>query len=170
MDYNFDKSFEWLMESEGGYVNNPQDPGGATIWGVTKKNWEEFLCRQVSLDEFKALKPQDVKKFYLCNYWQKCGSAVFKSGLDYAVFDFAVNAGVAQARKNLQRALGCVPDGVFGTRTLTALATTPVEAVIENYTNDRIAFYESLKTFPVFGKGWVNRANKVKENALTLLK
>lgn len=153
-----------MLKSEGGYSDNPKDPGGATNLGVTKKAWEDYVGHAVSKQDIKNLTVDLVRPFYKARYWDACKCDGLPSGLDYLVFDTCVNAGPGRAIKLLQKVLNLQADGVFGLKTMNAVAQYtghPLDTLIQTYTKARIAFYESLPTFGTFGKGWVARANKV---------
>ena len=98
---NFDKCFDLLLKHEGGFVNHPEDPGGATNLGVTKRVMQEFLGRAVSMGEMKALTSEDVKSVYKKLYAVKVRVDDLPSGLDWAVLDWAVNSGPGRAAKAL---------------------------------------------------------------------
>ena len=94
---NFDKCFDRLLKHEGGFVNHPEDPGGATNLGVTKRAMQEFLGRAVSMGEMKSLTPEDVKPVYKKLYADKIRFDELPAGLDWAVLDWAVNSGTGRA-------------------------------------------------------------------------
>ena len=176
---NFPVVIDHLITNEGGYVNHPMDPGGATIYGVTKKNWESYTGRKWSKSEFKRLTPRDVKRFYEARYWDSCSCDSLPSGVDYCVFDFAVNSGVSRSSKYLQRIVGSVQDGVIGEKTLQAVFSyidsyeTKKQgciALIDKIIADRKLFLSRLKTFAVFGRGWNNRIKSVRIKAYELVK
>lgn len=162
---NFDKSLALVLKSEGGYVNHPADPGGRTNLGVTQRAWELYVGRTVTEDEMRALTPENVKPFYKINYWTPARCNEWQAGLDYVMFDAAVNMGVPRAIKLLQQACNVTPDGDIGPMTLAAVKATT--NLIEKFSVQKEAFYRSLKTFPVFGKGWLNRVAEVQRNAGT---
>lgn len=170
MKDNFKRCFQRMLKSEGGYSDNPKDPGGATNLGVTKKAWEDYVGHEVTKQVIKDLTPDVVRPFYKTRYWDACKCDGMPSGLDYCLFDMCVNAGPGRAVKLLQKCLNLVQDGQIGVKTMTAVAQYtghPLETLIQSYTNARIAFYRSLPTFTYFGKGWVDRANKVASKALS---
>ena len=172
MQSNFRRSLDLLLKSEGGFSNHSQDPGGMTNLGVTAKVWEEWVGHPVDEKQMRALTPEDVAPLYKRKYWDACRSDELVSGLDYAVFDCAVNSGVGRAVKILQSCVGVNPDGGFGSVTMAAVAQFQGEAaktLIREYCDNRLNFLKSLKTFAVFGKGWENRVNSVKSEALEML-
>jgi hypothetical protein len=165
MDSNFDKALACVLKSEGLYVNNPADPGGETMRGVTRNAWSTWLKRPVEDGEMAKLTVEDVTPFYKALYWESAGCDKMPIGLDYLLFDAAVNMGVGRAVRLLQQSLGCVPDGVIGPNVINALNITPVDRLLTKFTTQKEQFYKSLKTFSVFGQGWLNRCQDVLNNA-----
>jgi lysozyme family protein len=167
---NFEKCLEMLLVHEGGFVNHPDDPGGMTNLGVTKKVWEEWVGHDVSEKEMRNLTPTMVASLYKRKYWDACRADELVSGLDYCVFDVAVNSGVGRAIKLLQQTVGATPDGGYGsiTAALVKEAEKDAEKIISLFSSRRLEFLESLKAFPTFGKGWSRRVAEVKEKALEM--
>ena len=159
-----------LLVHEGGFVNHPDDPGGMTNLGVTKKVWEEWVGHDVSEKEMRNLTPTMVASLYKRKYWDACRADELVSGLDYCVFDVAVNSGVGRAIKLLQQTVGATPDGGYGsiTAALVKEAEKDAEKIISLFSSRRLEFLESLKAFPTFGKGWSRRVAEVKEKALEM--
>jgi len=167
---NFDKCLELMLKHEGGFVNHPQDPGGMTNLGVTARVWEEWLGRPVSEKEMRNLTPTMVKPLYKRKYWDAVRADDLVSGVDYAVFDVAVNSGPGRAIKFLQSCVGVTADGGFGPRTLAAVKVAEQDParLIELYSARRLEFLQSLRTFPTFGRGWSRRVEEVKTVALAM--
>ena len=168
---NFDTCFELVLKHEGNYVDHPKDPGGRTNLGVTQRVWEEWLGRPVSEKEMRALTPTMVKPLYKRKYWDACRADDLVAGVDYCVFDVAVNSGPGRAIKFLQSCVGVTVDGGFGPATLAAVkkAEEDPARLVELYCAKRLEFLQSLKTFETFGKGWSRRVAEVKEEALKML-
>jgi len=169
MQDNFDKSLELILQSEGGFVHNPADPGGMTNLGVTAKTWAEFKGRSVTAKEMKSLTPDDVAPLYEHKYWDACSCDALPSGIDYLVFDFAVNAGPGRSIKTLQSVLGVPKDGSIGPVTLQNVDIANKNDLIAQFSEAKKEFYESLPTFPTFGKGWINRINIARGNASSMI-
>lgn len=173
MKANFDASFAQVMKSEGGYVNDAADHGGETNLGVTIGAWGAYLGRAIQPGEMKALTLDTVKPFYKTMYWDKVKCDDLPAGVDYAVFDFAVNAGVARAAKFLQRAVGAVDDGVVGPNTLFLVKKTTPGKLLENFTEQKEKFYNTLAeknpTQQKFLKGWMNRVASVQTAATSMM-
>ena len=162
---NFQKSLELLLKSEGGFVNHPSDPGGMTNLGVTKKAWEAYVGRQVDEAEMRGLTPEIVAPFYKARYWNPCKCDQLPLGIDYAVFDFAVNAGVSRASKTMQSALGTAADGIVGPATIGVATNADPDHFLEKFSAAKEQFYRNLPTFEHFGKGWLRRVSEVKQTA-----
>jgi len=169
MQSNFQKSFELMLKSEGGYVNNPADPGGMTNLGVTKATWENWIGRQSNEAEIRNLTFAKVEPLYKKKYWDAVRADELPDGIDYLVFDFAVNAGVGRAIKTLQTAVGVASDGWFGPATMTDVKALDPHELIERFSKAKEDFYRSLPTFDVFGQGWINRVADVKQKATLMV-
>jgi lysozyme family protein len=169
MKDNWQKSFEMMLESEGGYVNHPSDPGGMTNLGVTKRVWEEWVGRESNEKEMRSLTPEMVAPLYKRKFWDACKCDELPTGVDYLVFDFAVNAGPGRSAKILQTAVGVPADGGIGPITLAAVKAQDPTELIQKFSDAKEAFYRSLNTFETFGKGWLNRVAAVKIKASSML-
>ena len=171
MTDNFNVCFDLMLAHEGGYIDHPKDPGGRTNHGVTQRVWEEWLGRPVSEKEMRALTPIMVKPLYKRKYWDACRADDLVAGVDYVVFDVAVNSGPGRAIKFLQSCVNATVDGGFGPATLAAVkkAEEDPARLIELYCAKRLEFLQSLKTFETFGKGWSRRVQEVKDKALKML-
>ena len=166
---NWKRSFELMLKSEGGFVNHKDDPGGMTNLGVTKRVWEQWVGRESNEKEMRSLTPTMVEPLYKRKYWDACKCDDLPKGLDYLVFDFAVNAGPGRSIKTLQSAVGTTPDGIIGPKTLAAVRAIDPHELIEKFSVAKTEFYESLPTFPTFGRGWLNRVADVKVKASNML-
>jgi lysozyme family protein len=171
MKENFDICLAKMLAHEGGFVNHPQDPGGMTNLGVTKRVWEEWVGHEVDEKQMRALTPETVAPLYKRKYWDAVRADDLVAGVDYVVFDVAVNSGPGRAVKFLQSAVGVTADGGFGPATLAAVKKSEEDPtkLIELYCAKRLEFLQSLKTFETFGKGWSRRVAEVKEAALKML-
>ena len=146
---NFDQAFERVIGHEGGYVNDPRDPGGETKFGVSKRAYPS--------EDIAGLTLERAKSIYFRDYWVPAGCTVVNDALRFELFDTAVNLGVVQAIKILQRAVGAAPDGVIGAQTLGKLSDVEASTLLRRMQGARLRFYTDLKTFPAFGAGWVRR-------------
>jgi len=165
MKDNFDECLKMLLHHEGGYVNHPSDPGGETNLGVTKKVYQEWGGTK----DMKDLTVEDVAPIYKKEYWDRCKCDDLESGVDWAVFDWAVNSGTGRAAKAIQKICGAAQDGAIGPKTLALIGTQNTQYVIEEFGKIRQDFYESLKTFDTFGKGWTRRNKETTAKALEMI-
>ena len=162
---NYDHCLEMVLHHEGGYVDHPDDPGGETNMGITKRVWEEWGGEKDMID----LEVEDVMPIYRENYWDRVKGDELPSGVDWAVFDIAVNSGTGRAGKFLQEAVGAKPDGVIGPMTMALVKKSDPKTVVKKIYKRRQAFYESLSNFKHFGKGWTRRNEETYHQALDLL-
>tara|TARA_R110000824_G_scaffold134620_1_gene297602 strand:- start:405 stop:917 length:513 start_codon:yes stop_codon:yes gene_type:complete len=168
MKNNFDKCLAKLLSHEGGYVNHPKDPGGMTNLGVTKRVYDDWIGRESTEQEMRDLTPADVGPIYKKNYWDRVKGDDLPSGVDWCAFDWAVNSGSGRPAKAIQRAVGAAADGAIGPMTLKAVADKDPKEIIEYVFQVRQSFYESLKTFETFGKGWTRRNKETLDQALQM--
>jgi lysozyme family protein len=167
---NFDHCLKAVLKHEGGYVDHPRDPGGATNLGCTKKVWEEFVGREVDEAEMRALIPDVVKPLYKKNYWDKIKGDQLPSGVDYAAYDLAVNSGTGRAAKYLQQIAGVHADGVIGPKSMEAILVCDPEQTVDAICDMRLDFLQRLPTWNTFGKGWGRRVEEVKSIGLQMAK
>ena len=154
---NFDSAFDLVLKHEGGYVNHPSDPGGATNMGIT-----EAVARRVGYrGPMQDLPVELAKRIYHEDYWKAVRAEELPPTVRYAVFDAAVNSGPAQSIKWLQRALGVADDGVLGPKTLTAANQANPDALRARIVAQRLIFMTNLNTFGTFGRGWTRRCCEI---------
>ncbi len=169
MERNFPEALAHTLRFEGGWANHPNDPGGATMKGVTHRTYTRYLGRDVTHDELRAIPDEHLADIYRKYYWDACRCDALPDGLDVAVFDTAVNTGPAQAARLLQRLVGVPADGAIGPRTIAAIndyvAVHGLPSLIEAYTEARQNFYRLLPTYVHFGEGWRKRAENVAQVA-----
>lgn len=162
MEANFDTETQWLLVHEGGYVNHPKDPGGATNRGVTQRTYDGYRKRMgLPIQSVRSIIMLEVLDIYKTQYWDKIAGDQLPTGLDYAVYDFAVNSGPKRAVQFLQELLGNVAaDGIMGNQTLGALAAfgpKDMPGLIEGYCEKRWNWMQTLTTWSTFGTGWTRR-------------
>jgi len=145
----FDEAFQILLGHEGSFVDHPRDPGGATKWGITKRDHPG--------EDIPNLTQERAKIIYKHGYWAPAGCDAVPSELKFDLFDSAVNQGVTTAIKFLQAAVGETADGILGPRTLQAVNSTPALRIVARFNGYRLQHYAALHTFPTFGRGWCRR-------------
>lgn len=147
---NFDQAFERLIGHEGGYVNNPADPGGETKFGISKRQYPSEDIKNMTLERAKFLYGRD--------YWSQSGADLVHDALKFDMFDTAVNSGPKTAIKLLQRALGVVDDGRIGPVTMTAITHADPERLLSNFNGWRLDFLnDNPDLWAKFGRGWAQR-------------
>jgi lysozyme family protein len=162
MKGNLENCVKLTFGDEGGYVNHPADPGGPTKYGITLKTLAAYRRQTVTAGDVKALSLAEAAAILDSQYWRKVWGDELPKGVDYAMFDFAVNSGPAQAIKTAQRILGVDHDGSMGAMTLAALQKIPAKEFINQYCTARLGFMRGLNTWGTFGKGWSARVAHVR--------
>lgn len=171
----FETALAHVLEMEGGYTDDPSDPGGPTNFGITLADYAGFLRRPIS-DEteqalvagLKQIPAATVRSIYMQNYWLPAGSAEMPAPFAFFHFDTAVNMGVGTAIRMLQTAAGCAVDGEVGPLTLAALTQADLNKTLGTYADLRRRRYRSLSTFSRFGRGWLARVDTTLARALAL--
>jgi lysozyme family protein len=161
---NFPSALKRVLAHEGGYVDHPRDPGGATNRGVTQSTYDAYR-RRIGRPRrpVRQITDTEVRDLYRRQYWARIRGDELPAGIDYVVFDAAVHSGPVQAVKWLQRALGMVRvDGILGEATLAALAAhSDHDRLIGNMIEQRLQFMRALRTYRTFGRGWRRRVDYV---------
>ena len=169
MKGNFERALAMVLRHEGGFVNHPNDPGGMTNKGITKKVYDAYMEKVTTEQEMRAMQDLHVAEIYKKQYWDRVNGDSLPSGLDISVFDWAVNSGCGRAVKALQKCVGAKQDGGLGPLTLKKVSKKDPKELIEMLSVEREAFYRKLKTFEHFGKGWLRRNNETRSHALVNL-
>ena len=159
VDASFAGCLAFTLQEEGGFSDDPQDPGGATNRGITLKTLEAYQ-HGATVEQLKAISPDLVSAIYRREYWTVTGSGDLPDGVALIVFDFAVNAGPGRSVGMLQVVAGVERDGSDGPATQAAIAKTSAADVVTRLTALQRAYYEALPTFPRFGKGWLARTDR----------
>ena len=146
---DFDKAFERVIGHEGGYVNDPRDPGGETKFGISKRAYPYADIKNLTLNDAKAI--------YRKDYWNRCHIDDLPDSVRFDMFDTAVNSGVATAIKMMQRAVGVKPDGVWGPNTTAAVQRVSEYDLDKKFSGYRLMYLTDLPVWPSFSKGWVRR-------------
>lgn len=149
----FEVAFERVLSHEGGYVNHPDDPGGETNFGITKRVAKEFGF----IGDMKTMPLATAKAIYYEGYWQRARATAYHPAIGFQLFDAAVNHGIGNAIRMLQRAVGVLDDGLVGPVTLAAIDASQPHIVVKRFASERLRFYTRLSHFTQFGRGWTNR-------------
>lgn len=154
----FDSCFDRLLGNEGGYSNDPNDPGGETNWGISKRAYPDVNIRSLTRD--------GAKEIYFRDFWSKIDAGDLPDGVIFQLFDFAVNSGIETAIRYLQRALGVADDGHWGPISQRAASVASESDMIMRLNAERLDFMTKLKNWPSAGKGWARRiANNLRYGA-----
>lgn len=146
---NFEQAIERVLGTEGGYVNNPADPGGETQWGISKRSYPNV--------DIKALTRAGAIEIYRTDFWARVHADELFDGVAFQTLDFAVNSGIETAVRYLQRALGVADDGHWGPVTATAEKAVAESDQIMRLNAERLDFMRKLRTWPTFSSGWAGR-------------
>jgi lysozyme family protein len=165
---SFDGALALVLEAEGGFVNDPRDPGGATKFGITRATLAAARGRPVSVAAVRALTRAEAGVIYRRLYWNAIRADDLPAGLDLACFDYAVNSGSGRSVRALQRVLGVATDGIVGPKTVAAARACDLPQTIRAMTRERVRFLQGLSTWPTFGRGWTSRVNHTEGAALAL--
>jgi lysozyme family protein len=172
LKYNYDDSFELVIGHEGGFTKDRRDRGNwtsgvigvgqlkGTKYGVSAMSYPDLDIVNLTLDQAKAIYKKD--------FWDKCRCDELPSGIDYVVFDAAINHGPSRAIKLIQTAVNATPDGILGPNSLSNIQKTdPVKAVTE-FCVQRMMFFTDISTFNVYGLGWTRRAFDTHLNGVSM--
>lgn len=168
---NFAKLLKPLLGIEGGVADRSlkDDPGGLTNKGVTHAVYDAYRAgKGLPQRSVRQITNAEVEEIYLEQYWRPIRGDELPSGLDWAVFDFAVNSGPGRAIKELQRVLGCSMDGVVGMRTLKMIGQADLPTLIDHYCDRRLTFMQGLKNWGANKNGWTRRVAEVRVAALNM--
>ena len=147
---NFEQAFELLVGHEGGYVNDPRDPGGETKYGISKRSYPNLDIARLTLAEAKDI--------YLRDFWDRAKMDSLPEKARFDIFDTAVNSGIGTAIRLAQKAVGVAEDGYMGPITIKAINEFSGSAFVSLFNSERLLFWTSLSNWRDHGKGWARRA------------
>jgi len=153
MKQNYDFCLKQVLKSEGGYTNDPRDPGGPTNYGITIGDYRRYINPKGTPLDVRNMKLEDAKTIYKKRYWDAVNGDSLPSGVDYSVFDYGVNSGIGRARSVYTR--------------LKSKYSQP-SLLVRAICDERLAFLQRLKTWPTFGRGWFTRVANVRRDSLAL--
>lgn len=164
---NYDACEIHVLASEGGYTNDPKDPGGPTNWGITIYDARLYWKRDAGAADVKAMPRAVAEDIYRKKYWDALDCDALPAGLDYTVFDYGVNSGIARSGKVLRQCMGLpATDWHVTPDVIAALAKRDMPALIKEVNAQRLHFLQGLSTWPHFGKGWGARVASVEAISL----
>lgn len=170
MKDNFSTVMEHVLAFEGGYSDHPEDPGGATKYGITQATLAAWRGHSVTKAEVKTLKVEEAHEIYRMQYWEKIRGDELPGGVDLCVMDCCVNQGQGSAVRLLQTTVGTVVDGIFGPKTLAAVMAMNRRRLILEFQAQRMNAYGRLTSFRTFGLGWSRRLTGTVAAGLDLAK
>lgn len=145
---NFDQAFDRLIGNEGGYVNNPRDPGGETNWGISKRAYPDV--------DIASLTRDGAKDIYRRDFYNQAGVSL-EPAMMFQVFDASVNHGIQTSIRLLQRSIGVADDGHWGPYSQSAYEKFELNDKLLRFLAERLDFMRKLSTWPTFGAGWAGR-------------
>ena len=154
---NFESALEHVLVHEGGYVDHPDDPGGATNKGVTLAVFRRYYGAERSKDDLRNISEEQVRHIYKSGYWDRCRCDELPDGVDYVVFDQAVNSGPGRSVRWLQEAVGSAVDGAIGPQTVSSAVAADAADTVNAMCDTRLDFLRTLSHWPTFGRGWSSR-------------
>ena len=164
----FERCLVQILSHEGGFVDHPKDPGGATNMGITHRTLSAWRGHPVTKDDVRLMDREEAAAIYRANYWRPLGCDNLPAGVALHVFDFGVNAGVSRSAKLIQRIAGVEADGKVGPKTIAAIGKLDPAMVIAQFTAGRMDHYRALSTWSTFGKGWTRRTLETEAAALAM--
>lgn len=169
MQKDFVLILHYVLQSEGGYTNDPADPGGPTNWGITIIDARKYWKSNATATDVKAMPQSVAEQIYKEKYWNAMNCDSLPVGVDYSIMDYGVNSGIGRAGKVLRRALKMSDTtSVISADVISACSKADPNMLINYINTERLAFLQSLKTWPNFGKGWGARVASVKARSLAM--
>lgn len=163
----------FTLQAEGGYVDDPADPGGATNRGITLATYRQWSDDpHFGISQIQDMTERTARAIYRSLYWNPLRADALPAGVDLSVFDMGVNAGIWGSARLLQRALGFSGDeldGSIGPQTLGAAAKCDARTLVDDLADQQSAYYRSLADFDTFGAGWLNRTEARRAAALAMI-
>lgn len=163
----FAECVAFVLQHEGGFVDNSADPGGATNRGITLRTLREWRGDDtLTADDVRNMTEAEAREIYLARYWNPIRGDDLPPGVDLAVFDWAVLGGVSRAARDLQTVLGVTVDGAIGRQTLDVLRRADPANVVRDVCARRLAYLRGRPHWKTFGRGWERRVWEVEAAAL----
>lgn len=164
---NLQRCLEIVFPFEGGYVDHPRDPGGATNMGITFNVLKAWRGGAITKQDVRNLSKAEAADIYAAKYWRPLRGDALRIGDDLVVLDFGINSGISRSAKYSQAIAGVTQDGQIGPKTLAAIGAIPSRDFIKKLCAKRLSFVQGLKIWDTFGKGWSRRIASVEAAALS---
>lgn len=162
--------FAFTYKEEGGYGNDPHDPGGATNLGIIQTEYNAYRqAKGATIQSVRYITRVEADEIYTKSYWNKIDGDELPVGIDLVLYDYAVNSGPGRSIKCAQRILKVGVDGVIGPITLAAIQSADAAVFIRTFDGARQSFLENLSIFEYFGQGWTARVRRCTNEALALV-
>lgn len=156
---DFDKAFDRIIGHEGAYVNDPNDPGGETKYGISKRSYPSVNIKDLTIEQ--------AKQIYLRDFWLPLDGDSLHDGVAFQLFDFAINSGIQTAIRAFQRALDVADDGHYGPMSKAAEKVMTESDQIMRLNAERLYFMTRTRNWQFHGKGWARRiANNLRYGAV----
>lgn len=167
MTLSLNEIFDLVLKDEGGWTDHPDDNGGPTKYGILFSEWQKWVHpRSTTLAQFKKITADDAKAVYRAWYWDPLACEKLPPGLAYMVFDCGLLHGIFNSARWLQIAVNAKTDGHVGDKTIAAALSSDPAEVITKMHELRMKRIKAHADYKVFGRGWINRALRVKKKAL----
>jgi len=170
---NYDACLAVTLDFEGGYSNDPGDPGGPTKYGITINDVRKYLNPHASASDVRALALAQAKTIYRLHYWLPIHGDQLPKGVDLAVFDYGVNSGIYRCARILQGFIGAKRDGIIGTQTLdvvNAIKPSELPNLVAEICDERLTFLKQTSHWRLFGRGWSRRVAAIKKIGMKMAK
>lgn len=169
MKDNYELAETRVLASEGGYTNDPRDPGGPTNWGITIYDARMYWKHNATSVDVKKMPRAVAEDIYRKKYWNALDCDDLPDGLDYCVFDYGVNSGIARAGRVLRKLIGVsTADWHVTPEVVSAVNRRDIKMLIEEVSDERLNFLRHLRTWDHFGRGWNARVASVRSASLQM--
>jgi len=168
MQFTYEQAITQVLKDEGGYTNESTDPGGPTNWGITIHDARTYWKSNATSQDVKTMPRSVAEDIYIKHYAGPINYDSLPAGVDYTIFDYAINSGISKSIKTVQELIGVPIDGTMGPITLAKINSSDPISLIHAIYIERLKFLKTLHTWSTYGHGWTNRCNNGLSLALTL--
>jgi len=168
MQSTYEQAIAQVFKDEGGYTNESTDPGGPTNWGITIHDARTYWKKDATAQDVRTMPRTVAEDIYIKHYAGPINYDSLPAGVDYTIFDYAINSGISRSVKTVQHLLGVTEDGVMGPVTLAKINSSDPISLIHAIYIERLVFLKTLHTWNTYGHGWTNRCTNGLNLAITL--